>query len=169
MVDQQTPEVKSEDEIEDEKAAPPEVRERRDDSGDLEVERNREAQSDTRPAPDSTAASGPARDVAGDSSRQPTPDAGTSRSDAALFDRDATQGYQDRWLVIQTEFVDEPRKAVEKAESLVGEVMTALTEGFAREHRDLEARWSGDREVSTEDLRLTIRRYRSFFNRLLSL
>jgi len=80
-----------------------------------------------------------------------------------------TRDYKDRWIVIQTQFVDEPRNAVEAAEALVGEVMQTLTESFARERRDLEARWSGERDVSTEDLRQAIRRYRSFFNRLLSL
>jgi len=71
--------------------------------------------------------------------------------------------------VIQTEFVDEPGAAVKKAEALVGEVVTQLTESFARERRDLESRWSGNDDVSTEDLRQAIRRYRSFFNRLLAI
>ena len=89
--------------------------------------------------------------------------------DAALFDRTAASGLQRRWHAIQVEFVDEPRGAVEKADGLVAEVMQQLAESFATERKQLEAAWSGGREASTEDLRQAIRRYRSFFNRLLSL
>jgi hypothetical protein len=99
--------------------------------------------------------------------------AGEGRQDAPLFDEAAGQGLRERWLVIQTEFVDEPRAAVEKADALVAEVLKELTDSFAREREGLEARWSvsgdGSREVSTEDLRQAIQRYRSFFNRLLTL
>jgi hypothetical protein len=99
--------------------------------------------------------------------------AGEARQDAPLFDETAGQGLRERWLVIQTEFVDEPRAAVEKADALVAEVLKELTDSFAREREGLEARWSGSgdgsREVSTEDLRQAIQRYRSFFNRLLTL
>jgi hypothetical protein len=97
------------------------------------------------------------------------------RTDAPLFDEAAGRQLRERWLVIQTEFVDEPREAVQKADSLVAEVLKSLTETFAREREELEAGWSGsggddgaEREVSTEDLRQAIRRYRNFFNRLLT-
>jgi hypothetical protein len=94
--------------------------------------------------------------------------------DAPLFDEANGSQLRERWLVIQTEFVDEPRNAVEKADALVAEVLKQLTDTFAREREELEAAWSsaGDgttREVSTEDLRMAIQRYRSFFNRLLAL
>jgi uncharacterized protein YukE len=99
----------------------------------------------------------------------PTPE----RKDAPLFDEAAGRKLRDRWMTIQTEFVDEPRDAVQKADSLVAEVLNRLTDTFAREREELEAGWSGaggsEHEVSTEDLRQAIRRYRSFFNRLLSL
>ncbi|HEX8026181.1 MAG TPA: hypothetical protein VF484_08250 [Candidatus Limnocylindrales bacterium] len=147
MVDQQTPAVRSEDELEREDAAPREVRERRDDAGDLPVEVNRQAQADT--------------------SAPQTVDSPVD-ADTALFDRDASQGYKDRWLVIQTEFVDNPKAAVEKAEGLVGEVMQALTDSFARQRRELESGLARGDDASTEDLRQSIRRYRSFFNRLLA-
>jgi hypothetical protein len=93
---------------------------------------------------------------------------------APLFDKEAGHDLRERWLVIQTEFVDEPRAAVEKADSLVAEVLKRLTDTFAREREELEAGWSRSEddkaaEVSTEDLRQAIRRYRSFFDRLLSL
>jgi hypothetical protein len=93
--------------------------------------------------------------------------------EAPLFDEAAGRDLRQRWLVIQTEFVDEPREAVQKADSLVAGVLKSLTDTFAREREELEAGWSGggdgsDREVSTEDLRQAIRRYRTFFNRLLT-
>ncbi len=86
---------------------------------------------------------------------------------AALFDRGAAEQLQKRWQAIQVEFVDQPRGAVEQADGLVAEVMQQLAESFASERRELEAAWSGGQEASTEDLRQAIRRYRSFFNRLL--
>jgi hypothetical protein len=64
--------------------------------------------------------------------------------------------------------VDEPRHAVEDADNLVATTMSRLTEIFADERKKLEGQWDkGD--VSTEDLRLLLQKYRSFFNRLLSL
>lgn len=74
-----------------------------------------------------------------------------------------------RWDDIQTGFVDEPRKAVEQADSLVAEAMKRLAETFADERAKLEAQWDRGGDVSTEDLRLALRRYRSFFQRLLSI
>lgn len=103
---------------------------------------------------------------------RPRPDADTPRDEerpAALFvDADAA-GYRTRWDGIQTGFVDEPRRAVEEADALVAEVMTRLAEGFAEKRRQLEAQWEHKAEASTEDLRQAMRRYRSFFERLLSL
>jgi hypothetical protein len=89
-------------------------------------------------------------------------------TEAALFDETAAHDYRERWLNIQTEFVDEPRAAVEKADALVAEVMTQLADTFARERKDMEHRLSGGQDTSTEDLRQAIRRYRSFFTRLLA-
>jgi hypothetical protein len=94
-------------------------------------------------------------------------------AEAPLFDDAAGRELRERWLVIQTEFVDEPRAAVQKADSLVAEVLKQLTDSFARERASLEAGWSHEeaskKDVTTEDLRQAIRRYRSFFNRLLSI
>ena len=85
-----------------------------------------------------------------------------------LFAGDELSGYRARWSGIQTGFVDEPRKAVEEADSLVAEVMKRLADVFADERRQLEAHWEKSDKVSTEDLRIAMRRYRSFFERLLS-
>lgn len=80
------------------------------------------------------------------------------------------QSYQwmDRWNEIQTGFVDEPREAIENADALVAEILNELTATFAAERARLESRWSAGTEPSTEDLRVALQRYRSFFNRLLA-
>ena len=73
-----------------------------------------------------------------------------------------------RWDAIQVSFVDEPRRAVEQADGLVALAMKRLAEMFAAERAKLEGQWERGDDVSTEDLRLALRRYRSFFGRLLS-
>ncbi|HYM58358.1 MAG TPA: hypothetical protein VES79_10400 [Solirubrobacteraceae bacterium] len=73
-----------------------------------------------------------------------------------------------RWESIQATFVDDPRRAVEEADGLVANVMQQLADGFARERETLEGQWSRGEDVSTEDLRVALQRYRSFFQRLLS-
>jgi hypothetical protein len=81
-------------------------------------------------------------------------------------DMDAT--FQQTWKEIQTRFVDEPRKAVEDADGLVANLMQQLAEGFAKERERLEAQWGRGEDISTEDLRVALQRYRTFFQRLLS-
>jgi len=90
---------------------------------------------------------------------QPTP----------LLVSDETHTFRSRWDAIQTGFVDEPRRSVEQADGLVAEVMKRLAETFAEERSKLEGQWSRGDNVSTEDLRLALQRYRSFFDRLLSM
>ncbi|HEY2916947.1 MAG TPA: hypothetical protein VGI98_07005 [Candidatus Limnocylindrales bacterium] len=90
-------------------------------------------------------------------------------TEAALFDAASTTDFRGRWQTIQVGFVDEPRAAVQQADKLVEEVLAKLQDSFGRERQDLEQAWSGGNEASTEDLRQAIRRYRSFFNRLLSI
>jgi hypothetical protein len=85
-----------------------------------------------------------------------------------LFHDQELAGYRTRWSGIQTGFVDEPRRAVEEADTLVSELTTRLAESFAEEKRRLEERWGKAENVSTEDLRQAMRRYRSFFERLLT-
>ena|SRR2546430_15083496 len=68
------------------------------------------------------------------------------------------------WLEVQTRFVDDPREAVQGADQLVATVMQSL----ARRKRELEAQWRNDSEVETEDLRITLQRYRTFFHQLIS-
>ena len=73
-----------------------------------------------------------------------------------------------RWSNVQAGFVDEPRRAVEEADKLVAAVMKRLAEGFANERSTLEKQWDRGDNVSTEDLRVALQRYRSFFGRLLN-
>jgi len=78
------------------------------------------------------------------------------------------EGFQSRWEEIQVRFVDEPRGAVEDADALVATVMQKLAESFAQERERLEAQWGRGEDISTEDLRVALQRYRSFFQRLLA-
>ena len=76
--------------------------------------------------------------------------------------------FRERWESIQVGFVDEPRTSVEQADGLVDELMQRLAETFARERDELESQWSRGDDVSTENLRVALQRYRSFFERLLA-
>jgi hypothetical protein len=87
---------------------------------------------------------------------------------AQLLEGDEMQSMRARWKDIQAEFVDEPRTAVQDADALVADLMQRLAQMFASERDQLESRWAGGDEVSTEDLRDGLRRYRSFFERLLA-
>ena len=88
---------------------------------------------------------------------------------AALLPASDARTFRSRWEAIQIGFVDEPRQSVEQADSLVAEVMQHLAGIFANERARLEGQWSRGGDVSTEDLRIALRRYRAFFDRLLSL
>ena len=91
-------------------------------------------------------------------------------SDAApLFPANELEALRNRWSSVQTAFVDEPRKAVEQADGLVAAAMKRLAEVFAEERSRLEQQWDRGDNVSTEDLRIALQRYRSFFQRLLSI
>ena len=85
-----------------------------------------------------------------------------------LVSPEETEKFRSQWTQIQTRFVDEPRGAVEEADMLVADVIRRITERFANERSGLEAQWSRGGNVSTEELRLSLQRYRSFFGRLLS-
>lgn len=85
-----------------------------------------------------------------------------------LFASNEAQDFRSRWEKIQIGFVDEPRKSVEQADELVASAIKRLAEVFASERSKMEGEWDKTDNVSTEDLRLALRRYRSFFDRLLS-
>jgi 5'-deoxynucleotidase YfbR-like HD superfamily hydrolase len=95
----------------------------------------------------------------------PTKDA---EAPTQLFVPSEAQEFRTKWEKIQAGFVDEPRKAVKDADELVDAAIKKLSEIFAEERAKLEREWDRGDDVSTEDLRLAFRRYRSFFDRLLS-
>ena len=92
----------------------------------------------------------------------------TQEPNLPLFAQNDTQDLRSRWEKIQSGFVDEPRKAVEQADELVASAIKRLAEVFATERHKLEAEWGKIDNVSTEELRIALRRYHSFFDRLLS-
>ena len=100
--------------------------------------------------------------------QQPAPQAAQGHGHTSLFrDTDAAE-LRKRWSDIQGGFVDEPRKSVEQADSLVADVMKRLAEGFTSERDGLEKQWDRGDNVTTEDLRVALQKYRSFFDRLLA-
>jgi hypothetical protein len=123
--------------------------------------------------PDIETAERSARDqetVVATGSMPPTP-GGEAGNEATtpLLPAEQSDRFEQQWNEIQTSFVDEPRQAVEKADTLVAELMQELASSFSDTRSKLEAQWDNEGDdVSTEDLRVALTRYRSFFNRLLS-
>jgi len=91
-----------------------------------------------------------------------------SEAVATLFSPAEAGSLRSRWENIQIEFVDEPRDSVGHADQLVVEAIQSLATGFSAERQRLEQEWNRQENVSTEDLRQSLRRYRSFFERILS-
>jgi hypothetical protein len=91
-----------------------------------------------------------------------------NRATAPLFAENELRDFRSRWDQVQTSFVDEPRHAVEQADTLVATVVKRIAEQFAEERAKLEKQWDRGDNVSTEDLRQGFKRYRAFFDRLLS-
>lgn len=86
----------------------------------------------------------------------------------SLFEEEHASELQTRWSDVQGRFVDDPREAVKAADALVEEVIRDLSSLFSTERAALERQLGAQEKVSTEDLRVALRRYRSFFQRLLS-
>lgn len=103
-----------------------------------------------------------------DTQRQETGEQ-TRGGNTPLFSEQEGRDLHAQWEAIQTGFVDEPRQAVERADGLVAHVIQRLAQTFSEEHGRLEQQWSQGADVSTEELRIALKRYRSFFDRLLSL
>jgi hypothetical protein len=87
---------------------------------------------------------------------------------ALLFWAEEAKDFRAQWDAIQVGSVDQPRQVVQQTDSLVAAAMKRLAEMFAAERAKLEGQWDRGDNVSTENLRLALRRYRSFFGRLLS-
>jgi hypothetical protein len=86
----------------------------------------------------------------------------------SLLAPDEGERFRSDWETIQARFVDEPRSSVESADTLVADLMQRLATSFTEERARLERQWDSGDDVSTEELRVTLTRYRSFFERLLS-
>lgn len=99
---------------------------------------------------------------------EPQTTAANADAHASLFPENETRELRSRWDHAQSMFVDEPRKAVEEADALVASAVQRIAELFAGERAKLEQQWDRGSDVSTEDLRQALRRYRSFFDRLLT-
>ena len=87
----------------------------------------------------------------------------------ALFEDQEAGKVRTQWLNIQGKFVDNPRESVREADELVGSMLKSVTMSFHNRRSSLEKEWNSGGNVSTEDLRLALKRYRSFFDRLLTL
>lgn len=85
-----------------------------------------------------------------------------------LVPEGAAMDFRSRWEATQQGFVDEPRTAVTDADRLVADVLQRLSTTFEDQHQELERQWA-DGEPSTEDLRTALQRYRTFFERLLTI
>ncbi|MFT7837203.1 hypothetical protein Q5530_13735 [Saccharothrix sp. BKS2] len=92
----------------------------------------------------------------------------TTAGDAPLFGTEDSANYQAEWRALQADFVDDPREAVQRADELVAQVIQNLATTFAEHKRSLEGQWQEGAQVDTEELRQALKRYRSFFDRLLS-
>jgi hypothetical protein len=103
------------------------------------------------------------------SSEADSPDSGVDEAGREpLLPGDQSERFTSQWQDIQASFVDRPRESVEQADALVADLMQRLAAGFSEERERLEAQWDSGDDVSTEDLRVALTRYRSFFDRLLA-
>ncbi len=111
---------------------------------------------------------------AGPLDRDPTPTVAGRTGPAhpahagSLFEQNS-QEVRRRWQEVQTGFVDDPREAVERADSLVAEITGSLRAALEARTSELQARWKGDDRNDTEDLRTALRDYRALLEQLLDL
>ncbi|MFD5429226.1 hypothetical protein [Streptomyces sp. NPDC127084] len=121
-------------------------------------------------APQDAPEDAPAAEGAPETTPEAAPSAESAEEPArqALVPSGEAEDYRDRWQQIQGTFVDDPREAVRNADTLVAEVIQSLAATFADHKRELEDQWSRGEEIQTEDLRVALQHYRSFFNQLLN-
>jgi hypothetical protein len=99
---------------------------------------------------------------------RPQADSTNADSELSLFGETEMSGFRARWNDVQAGFVDDPKQCVQTADALVSEVVDQLTSGFSEARARMEAQWARGEDASTEDLRVALKRYREFFQRLLS-
>jgi hypothetical protein len=102
-------------------------------------------------------------------SETPSPAATLDEGLEPLFEDEAARKFRSRWQVIQGKFVDDPRDSVKQADDLVADIIKSVTMSFADRRIGLEKQWNSGENISTEDMRVALKRYRSFFERLLTL
>jgi hypothetical protein len=122
--------------------------------------------SDEQPHPDPSP-SAPAGHTQPEGTQHPPAERQISDEDL-LFADDELADLRTRWTAVQAAFVDDPKQCVEKADSLVTDLVDQLTSGFAQARSRLEEQWARGEEASTEDLRVALMHYREFFERLLA-
>ena len=124
---------------------------------------------ETTPAPAvETTASEPEPDSVGETHEAEPSATHEPSADETLFAGDDLADLRARWAGVQAAFVDDPKDCVEKADTLVSDVVEQLTAGFAETRWHLEEQWNRGEDASTEDLRLALMHYRKFFERLLA-
>ncbi len=157
---------------------PPENADRDDELGSTEADRRADDERSSAPrtagaVSDSSGATRTGRDVAMGERSSATAGADKPSSGAEqlepLFPADVAANYRSRWAAVQSGFVDDPRSAVRQGDELVAQMMKNLAESFAAERGRLETQLGQTGSTTTETLRVSLRRYRSFFERLLSL
>jgi len=107
--------------------------------------------------------------IAGEQDNQNKPNMNEEENFAPLFENNEAEQFRAQWLEIQSRFVDDPSVSVKDADELVSNIIKNITRNFADKRSSLETQWKSGDDVSTEDLRMTMKRYRSFFDRLLTL
>jgi hypothetical protein len=95
------------------------------------------------------------------------PEAPPTEAELTPLNPAETEGFRTRWNELQGQFVDEPQTAVQAAEALIDQVIEKISAQMVAEEETLANQWKANRDISTEDLRLTLQQYRAFFNRLL--
>ncbi len=126
-----------------------------------------ESRADERPEPDAADVGGGGSEEESQGSTGSTATATADETHEPLLPSDQSERFTSRWQEIQAGFVDEPQQSVEQADALVADLMQRLAAIFSEEREQLEAQWAQGDDVSTEDLRVALMRYRSFFDRLL--
>jgi hypothetical protein len=115
----------------------------------------------------------PADAEAGDATATPVADPpaeadapAVAEAPEALLGSLDTAAIRSRFLDIQAGFIDEPRQAVEEAGRFVDDLVRQVADALQQQRGRLAG---ASDDASTEDLRLTLRAYRQFVDRLLGL
>jgi hypothetical protein len=87
---------------------------------------------------------------------------------AALWGGDLVDRYRSKWRDLQLTFVDDPQRATHSAASLVDDAVSSLTATLQAQKQSLDG-WQATRADDTEVMRVALRNYRDFLDRLLGL